>query len=113
MLEDILRKAVEIGADRVEIEYKDGAELVSAFRGPVGIGISSIDSTHRGLLFRELQDLKKRKKATLGCSTYSLTSAKHESFGEWVHVIEIYGARKRSDGCNALGKISGAEGNGT
>lgn len=113
MLEDLLRKAVEIGADRIEIEYKDGAELVTAFRGPVGIGISTIDSTHRGLLFREMQDLKKRRKATLGCNTYGLTFSKYESFGERVHVIEIHEARKRPNGCSGLGKLRAAEGNGT
>ena len=113
MLEDLLRKAVEIGADRVEIEYKDGAELVTAFHGPVGIGISSVASAHRGVLFREMQDLKKRRKASLGCNTYGLTFSKYKSFWEWVHVIEIHGARKRPNGCSGLGKLRAAGGNGT
>ena len=94
MLEDLLRKAVEIGADRVEIEYKDGAELVTAFHGPVGIGISSVASAHRGVLFREMQDLKKRRDATLGRNMYRLTFSKYESFGEWVYVIGIHGDKE-------------------
>ena len=91
MLEDFLKKAVEIRADRVEIEYKDGVELVTAFRGSVGISLSSVDSSHRDVLFREMEDLKKRRKATLGCNMYRLKFSKYESFGEWVYVIEIYG----------------------
>lgn len=91
MLEDLLRKAVEIGADRVEIEYKDGAELVTAFRGSVGGGISSVDSAHRDVLFREMQDLKKSRKATLGRNIYRLTFSRYESFMEWVYVIGIHG----------------------
>ena len=90
MLEDFLRKAVEFSAERVEIEYKDGVELVTAFRGTVGIGLSSVDSSHRDVLFREMEDLKKRRKATLlGSNMYRLTFSKYESFGEWVYVIEI------------------------
>ena len=91
MLEDLLRKAVEIGADRVEIEYRDGAELVTAFRGPVGVGISSIDSAHWDVLLREMQDLKKRRKATFGRNIYRLTFSKYESFMDWVYVIGIHG----------------------
>ncbi len=94
MLENLLRKAVEIGADRVEIEYRDGAELVTAFRGPVGIGISWIDSAHRDVLFREMQDLKKRRKATFGRNIYRLTFSKYDSFMEWVYVIEIHGDKE-------------------
>jgi hypothetical protein len=91
LLEDFLRKAVEIKADRVEIEYKDGVELVTAFCGTVGIGLSSVDFSHRDVLFREMEDLKKRRKVTLGCNMYPLTFSKYESFGEWVYVIEIHG----------------------
>jgi len=94
MLEGFLRKAVEIRADRIEIEYKDGAELVTAFRGTVGIGLSSVDSSHRDVLFREMEDLKKRRKAILGCNMYRLTFSNYESFGEWVYVIEIHGDTK-------------------
>ncbi len=71
-------------------EYKDGVELVTAFRGTVGIGLSSLDSAHRDVLFREMEDLKKRRKATLGCNMYRLTFSKYESFGEWVYVIKIH-----------------------
>jgi len=60
-----------------------------------------------------MQDLKKRRRATLGYNTYGLTFSKYESFGEWVNVIEIKGARKWPNGCSGLGKLRAAEGNGT
>ena len=91
MLEDFLRKAVEFKADRLEIEYKDGVELVTAFCGSVGIGLSSVDSSHLDELFREMENQKKRRKLALGCNMYRLTFSKYESFGEWVYVIEIHG----------------------
>jgi hypothetical protein len=71
MITDFLAKAVEIGADRIEIEHKDRAELVTAFHGPVGVGIAWVDATHWDALFQETQDLKKlgregfSRKATL------------------------------------------------
>lgn len=39
ILNELLEKAIDLGADRIEIEYKDGSEFVTALRGPVGIGI--------------------------------------------------------------------------
>jgi len=59
MITDFLAKAIEIGADRIEIEHKDRAELVTAFHGPVGVGIAWVDATHWDGLFQEMQDLKK------------------------------------------------------
>ena len=104
MLEVFLRKAVEIRADRVEIEYKDGVELVTAFRGIIGIGLSSVDSSRRDVLFREMEDLKNRKKAILlGSNMYRLTFSKYESFGEWVYVIEI---REETEGRHRLQRTS-------
>ena len=31
MINKLLEKAIDLGADRIEIEYKDGSEFVTAF----------------------------------------------------------------------------------
>jgi len=89
MFEEILEKAIDTGASRIEIEYKDGAELVSAFRGQVGIGIAWLDDTQTDIVFDEMRKMKKRKTITLREATYCLAFSKYESFGEWVYVVEI------------------------
>jgi hypothetical protein len=44
VLESLIAKALELHADSLEIEYKDGQEEVCAMRGCVGVGIASLDS---------------------------------------------------------------------
>ena len=44
MLEDYLRKAIELKADSLEIEYEDRKECFTAFRGNIGFGIGAVDS---------------------------------------------------------------------
>ncbi len=87
MLTEFLQKAMEMGADRLEIEYKDGMEMVTAFSGPMGLGIGSIDSTHRDSFFQELKEMKKSKRANVGGQSYRLSCSTYESFGETVYQI--------------------------
>jgi hypothetical protein len=44
MLNELLGKAIDLGADRIEIEYKDRSEFITAYRGPVGIGIGMLNA---------------------------------------------------------------------
>ncbi len=89
MLTGLLERAVAMGADRIEIEYKDHDELITAFRGPVGLGIGSVDSRKNSGLFGELDKLKKAKRVTLSGQSYRLSFSKYESFGEWAHQIHL------------------------
>lgn len=89
MLMDYICKAVDINADRIEIEYKDGMEWITAFRGFMGIGIGSLDAAAWEELFQEMAELRKRKKVTISGATYRLSFSKYESFGEWTYVIGI------------------------
>jgi len=43
MLEDLLSRALEMRADRIEIERKGESRLVTAFGGSVGAGIAWLD----------------------------------------------------------------------
>lgn len=87
MLTEFLEKAVGMNADKLEIEYKDGQEWVTAFRGSLGIGIGSIDSTKSGAFFEDFERLRKSKRATLLGKMYRFSFSEYESFGEAVHEI--------------------------
>jgi hypothetical protein len=87
MLPDLLQRAMALKADRLEIEYKDGAEWITAFRGNMGLGIGSVDSTKRDKLFEDLKQLKKSKQVTVLGVVYRLSFSEYESFGETVYEI--------------------------
>jgi len=63
MLTEFLEKAIGLNADRLEIEYKDRQELVTAFRGYLGFGVGAVDSTKRDELFAELS-----QESSCGCN---------------------------------------------
>ena len=88
MLSDYLQKAISLNADRLEIEYKDGQEWITAFRGNMGLGIGSVDSTERDKLFEDLKQLKKSKRITILGKEYRLSFTEHESFGETVYEVK-------------------------
>ncbi len=85
MLSDFLHKAMSLNADRLEIEYKDGEEWITAFCGDMGLGIGSVDSTNRDKLFEELEQLRKEKRVTLSGNVYRLRFSEYDSFGETVY----------------------------
>jgi len=87
MLTEFLEKAIGMNADKLEMEYKDGEERITAFRGNLGIGIGSVDSTRSDEFFEEFERLRKSKRATLLGKMYRLSFSKYESFGEAVHEI--------------------------
>jgi hypothetical protein len=89
MLEDLLTKAVEMGADRIEIEHKGESRLVTAFGGSVGVGIARLDPAQWAVVFEEMKEMKKRRKAVLGGHPCRLAFSSYESFGESVFVIRI------------------------
>jgi hypothetical protein len=40
-------------------------------------------------LFKEIDELKRRKQATMGGTTYRLAFSRYQSFGEWVYRIQM------------------------
>jgi hypothetical protein len=96
MLPDFIQKAMSLNADMLEIEYRDRQEWIAAFRGAMGVGIGSVDSTERDTLFEELKQLRKSKRITILGTEYRLLFSKHESFGETVYEIR-WKKRARSD----------------
>jgi hypothetical protein len=111
MLTELLEKVLRAGGDELEIEYRDRKEWFTAFNGPIGFDIGSLDSDDIKPVFKEMDELKKRKQVSIGSRTYALCFREFESFGEMVyriHMKEIRsnkGARKKvKDVLNASGQ---------
>jgi hypothetical protein len=80
---------VATGCDSIEIEYKDGKEWVMGFWDRVGYGIGHLDPDEAKPMFKEMDDLKKKKEVTIGGVRYRLAFSRYENFGEWVYRIRI------------------------
>ncbi|MCL0077248.1 hypothetical protein M1O12_04450 [Dehalococcoidia bacterium] len=89
MLVEYLQKVIASGGDEPEIEYRDRKEWFTAFNGPLGVGIGSLDSDKAKPIFKELAELKKAERVTIGNQSYALRFRQFESFGETVHRIQM------------------------
>ena len=87
MLTNILEKALAMEADRIEIEYKDDEEMITAFKGDIGFGLGSINQDKSKELFDNMKQLKQSKITTLSGEPYRLSYSRYQSFGEWVNCI--------------------------
>jgi hypothetical protein len=89
MLMKFLEKALAMGCDSIEIEYKDRKEWIFAFSGSMGCGIGCLDPDEAKPMFKEIDALRKQKEVTIGGVKYRLALSRYESFGEWVHRIQM------------------------
>ncbi len=91
MLHQFLQKAVDLGADGLEIDYKDGHERVAAMHGPLGAGIGSLPSGSKesNQLLAEIDALKKCKRVEIGGVVYRATVSEYDSFGESAFRIKL------------------------
>jgi hypothetical protein len=91
MLSEFIQKAIELGMDGLEIDYKDGQERITAMHGHLGVGIGSVPSGSRESekLFDEVEALRKSKRVKVNQVAYGATVETYESFGEWAHRIRL------------------------
>jgi hypothetical protein len=85
VVEDLAAEAIRLGADFLDVEYKDGYEEVFAAQGGVGHGIARFRSSspEAVTLRQELHSLAKRKRRiAVDGSQYELRCKVYESFGE-------------------------------
>jgi hypothetical protein len=85
ILEPLIAKVIGLGADQLEVDYKDGSEQVFAMKSGVGLGIASFPSSspEAKSLRSELYALaKKRQRAKIDEHTYELRARIFDSFGE-------------------------------
>ena len=92
MLELLAAKAIALGADQLEAEYKDRCEEVFAMKSGIGVGIASLRASSRqaAALRRELYALaKKKRRVIIDNSTYEMRARIFDSFGEDAFRVEL------------------------
>ncbi len=92
VLEQLAAEAIRLGADAMEVEYKDGHEGVFAVLGGIGYGIARLPSSSREAeeLRRELYGLtKKRGRVATGGLEYELRARVYGSFGEDAFHVQL------------------------
>jgi len=92
ILATLISKAMGLGADGLEVEYKHPHEEVTAIKGSMGVGIAALrsDSKEAIALRDELwRHRKKMKKIEIGGVNYKLKVSVFESLGETAFRVEI------------------------
>jgi hypothetical protein len=91
MLDELLRKALEIGADELEFDHEGPDLCVTAFRGPTGFGIGSVKSNsyQSCQLIDGIEALRRRKTVRVGKTICRVSVSRYESFGEWAWRIKL------------------------
>jgi hypothetical protein len=92
LLEQLAAKAMSLGADGLEVEYKDGCEEVCAVKSGFGLGIASLRSSspEAKSLRHELYALaKKKQRVTIDNCTYEPRARIFDSFGEDAFHVEL------------------------
>jgi len=97
LLEGLCGHALSLGAESIEVEYRDGRERVIARKGGIGIGIADYKSSSadakelRGNLYAAA---KKPVRTVIGGQVYILKVGIFDSFGEDTFAVSINLAAK-------------------
>ncbi len=92
LVEQVATQAVRLGAEVLEVEYKDGYEEVFAAKAGVGQGIAGFRSSspEASTLREELHRMAKRKRRiAVDGYEYELRCGVYESFGEQAFRVEL------------------------
>jgi hypothetical protein len=92
VLGQLVAKAVAYGADRLEIEYKDGHEQVCAMKGSFGVGIArfpSLSDEARCLRAHLHAIRRKGRRITTDAGDFLLRASTYDSFGETAYRVQI------------------------
>src|SRR2546428_2633876 len=88
----LVAEAVGLGADTIQVEYRDGYEEISVLKGGVGFEIARWRSSGRRAvaLRKELDDLrKKRTQATISGAKYEIRTRTDDHFGGWAFEVRL------------------------
>lgn len=89
---ELVERALEIGADQLDIEYNGGVEEVAAFQGNVGVGIANLEASSREAeaLREQLYALaRKGRTVVVKGVRYRLRASEYDSFGETAYRVSI------------------------
>lgn len=92
ILERLAVEALKVGADTLEIEYKDGWEEIVAFTGDTGHGLARLRSSSPEAV--ELRDAlygitKRKRRVTIEGSQYELRAGIYENFGDDAFRVQL------------------------
>jgi hypothetical protein len=92
ILDNLVAKAIDIGADALEVEYNDGCEEVYARKGNTGIGIAMLpsDGPEATALRRQLRGaIRRKRRVHVEGIEFKLSVREYDSFGETAYHVEI------------------------
>jgi hypothetical protein len=93
LLQRFIAQAGRLGADTLEVEYRDGYEEVSVLKGGVGFEIARLPSMGRrsAALREELDQLRKRERTTVTVSgaAYEIRARAYARFGEEAFEVRL------------------------
>ena len=97
LLEDLCEHALSLGAQSIEVEYKDGREWVFACNGDIAFGTANLPSSSREA--KELREnlyaaRKKPVRTAIGGQVWILKVGVYDSFGEDAFRVRIDPAPK-------------------
>jgi len=93
ILEKFAAEAIRLGAEQLEVEYKDGYEELSAIAGDFGCGLGSLRSTSQdaAALRHELYQCTRRKRQiVVDGDKYELHVRTYDSFGEQAYRVRLH-----------------------
>jgi len=91
-LERFAAKAIRLGAELLEVEYKHGYEEVFAATGALGFEIGRLRSSGKAAaaLRQELHQCTRRKlRIVVDGHTYELRGRSYDSFGEEAYQVQL------------------------
>jgi hypothetical protein len=97
LLEELCNQARSLGAEAIEVEYKDSEQWVFASKGGMGFGIASYprSSAQAEELRKSLYAAaKKQVRTVMDGQAYVLKVRRFDSFGEDAFAVSINPARK-------------------
>jgi hypothetical protein len=92
MVDQLVTEAVGLGADTIQVEYRDGYEEIYVLKGGVGFEIARWPSAGRPAvaLRNELHDLrKKRVTVIIRGAAYEIRTRAYDSFGEQAFEVRL------------------------
>jgi hypothetical protein len=92
VLEQYLKKAIELNSDYIEVEYKDYHEEIIAVQGSLGLGIGRIKSSSskgKKLLTQLHEIVRKKIEINLDGHNYEISAKSYDSFGEAAFKVKI------------------------
>ncbi len=93
LIVSLVADALQLGADQLDVEYKDGYERICAMKAHVGIGIATLKSSGAEACdLRERLYAMTRKKASISVQgkAYTLKAELYDSFGEDAFRVAIH-----------------------